>query len=410
MIFLKRWSALALLVLLLEALASDRLAPFPTREVGAPFSKPLWADRNLPPSSEYALNAQTKAAAFEWTYAPPSNIVIEGEGFASPHSNWKLLLNVPDGGTRTLAAFSATTRTADAFLLDGRDLSFKRALGLTPLANIPRTLFASPGRYELAISGDIPPAATISVRLTGGRYGLFGTDGRGRSVWAVFLTGIRISLIIGVSATLVASLLGLTAGLAAGYLGGATDQLLMRLVDVLLSIPTLPILMVLASVWGKGLWQLVLILSIFSWMGTARTIRSMTMTLRDAPFVEGLRGIGARPWYIIARHLVPEALPLLLATVALGVPGAVLAEAGLSFLGLSDPRILSWGRMLHEAHAGGAFTAGAWWVLLPPGLGISLLCMIFLDIGRTLEEIVDPRLRPDTAANSASSTEGGSDA
>ena len=409
MIFLKRWSALALLVLLLAALVSDRLAPFPTREVGAPFSKPLWADRNLPPSSEYDLNAQTKAALFEWTYAPPSNIVVAGEGFASPHSDWKLLLTVPGGGTRTLAA-PAATRTADAFLLDGRDLSFKRALGLTPLANIPRTLFATPGRYELAISGDIPPAATISVRLTGGRYGLFGTDGRGRSVWAVFLTGIRISLIIGVSATLVASLLGLTAGLAAGYLGGATDQILMRPVDVLLSIPTLPILMVLASVWGKGLWQLVLILSIFSWMGTARTIRSMTMTLRDAPFVEGLRGIGARPWYIIARHLVPEALPLLLATVALGVPGAVLAEAGLSFLGLSDPRILSWGRMLHEAHAGGAFTAGAWWVLLPPGLGISLLCMIFLDIGRTLEEIVDPRLRPDTAANSASSTKGWSDA
>jgi peptide/nickel transport system permease protein len=145
-------------------------------------------------------------------------------------------------------------------------------------------------------------------------------------------------------------------------------------------------------------------------MGTARTIRSMTMTLRDAPFVEGLRGIGARPWYIIARHLVPEALPLLLATVALGVPGAVLAEAGLSFLGLSDPRILSWGRMLHEAHAGGAFTAGAWWVLLPPGLGISLLCMIFLDIGRTLEEIVDPRLRSGEAAHPTAPTEGGSDA
>lgn len=409
MIFLKRWSALALLVLLLAALASDRLAPFPTREVGAPFSKPIWAERNLPPSSEYNLDAQTKAVAFEWTYAPPSNIVVAGTGFASPHSHWKLLLNVPDGGTKTLAA-PAVTRAADAFLLDGRDLSFKRALGLTPLANIPRTLFAAPGRYEIAISGDIPPSATLSVRLTGGRTGLFGTDGRGRSVWAVFLTGIRISLIIGVSATLVASLLGLTAGLAAGYLGGATDQLLMRLVDVLLSIPTLPILMVLASVWGKGLWQLVLILSIFSWMGTARTIRSMTMTLRDAPFVEGLRGIGARPWYIIARHLVPEALPLLLATVALGVPGAVLAEAGLSFLGLSDPRILSWGRMLHEAHAGGAFTAGAWWVLLPPGLGISLLCMIFLDIGRTLEEIVDPRLRSGEAAHPTAPTEGGSDA
>jgi peptide/nickel transport system permease protein len=399
-----RWSALALLILLSAAVFSPAITPDPLKETGAPYSRPLWADRTIPPSSEYSLGTTVRSLAFDWTFAPPSNIVVEGTGLSATASPWVVTLRAPDGRKSVLAS-SATLPKADRFLLDGRDLSFKRALGMPPLANIPRVLFATHGRYELAASGDLPSDASVAVRLAGGRSGILGTDGRGRDVWAVFVAGIRISLVIGIAATLVASLLGLAAGLAAGYLGGATDQILMRLVDILLSIPTLPILMVLASVWGKGLWQLVLILSIFSWMGTARTIRSMTMTLRDAPFVEGLRGIGARPWYIIARHLAPEALPLLLATVALGVPGAVLAEAGLSFLGLSDPRILSWGRMLHEAHAGGAFTAGAWWVLLPPGLGISLLCLIFLDIGRTLEEIVDPRLRPGDGARS-SATEG----
>jgi peptide/nickel transport system permease protein len=188
-------------------------------------------------------------------------------------------------------------------------------------------------------------------------------------------------------------LLGLSLGLLSGYAGGLTDAVIMRTVDVLLSIPTLPILMVIAGMWGKGLWNLVLILSIFSWMGTARTVRAMTLSLRDAPWVDGLRALGAKRNYILFRHLVPEALPLLLANVALGVPGAILAEAGLSFLGLSDPRLPSWGRMLHEAHIFGAFTNGAWWTILPPGLGISLICLIFMDMGRKLEEHADPRLK-----------------
>jgi peptide/nickel transport system permease protein len=203
-------------------------------------------------------------------------------------------------------------------------------------------------------------------------------------------------LIVGISATVIAMFFGLSLGLLSGYAGGLLDALIMRTVDVLMSIPTLPILMIVTSVWGKGLWNLVLILSVFSWMGTARTVRSMTLSLRDAPWVEGLRGLGAKRNYILFRHLVPEAMPLLLANVALGVPGAILAEAGLAFLGLSDPRVPSWGRMLHEAHTFGAFTNGAWWAILPPGLGISVICLIFMDIGRKLEERADPRLTQGT--------------
>ena len=127
-------------------------------------------------------------------------------------------------------------------------------------------------------------------------------------------------------------------------------------------------------------------------MGTARSVRALVLTVRESPWVEGLRALGAGRSYILRRHLVPEAAPILLANVALGVPGAILAEAGLAFLGLSDPRLISWGRMLHEAHSFGAFTEGAWWLLIPPGLGIVALCLIFMDIGRYLEEKIDPRL------------------
>ena len=229
--------------------------------------------------------------------------------------------------------------------------------------------------------------------IEGGRWGILGTDQRGRDVAALFIRGVRISLIVGIAATLVASLLGLSLGLLSGYAGGVTDVLIMRTVDVLLSIPTLPILIVLAGMWGKGLLRLVLILSIFSWMSTARTVRALTLTLRDAPWVEGLRALGAGRNYILFRHLLPETLPLLLANVALGVPGAILSEAGLAFLGLSDPRLPSWGRMLHEAHTFGAFTNGAWWMIIPPGLGICFICLIFMSLGRKLEELADPRLK-----------------
>ncbi|MDR3230079.1 MAG: ABC transporter permease, partial [Synergistaceae bacterium] len=273
-------------------------------------------------------------------------------------------------------------------------IPFKKALGIDPFDDMASTLFPVTGEYSLVVRGQ----GFVTMKVDGGRWGLLGTDHRGRDIMALFIRGIRISLIVGIAATLIATVLGMSLGLLSGYAGGLTDSVIMRTVDVLLSIPTLPILMVLSSVWGKGLWNLVVVLSIFSWMGTARTVRAMTLTLRDAPWVEGLRAIGARRNYIIFRHLLPETLPLLLANIALGVPGAILAEAGMSFLGLSDPRLPSWGRMLHEAHTYGAFTSGAWWAILPPGLGIALICLVFMDIGRKLEERADPRLAAETRA------------
>jgi peptide/nickel transport system permease protein len=296
--------------------------------------------------------------------------------------------------SRTSRLHSVPGPRARAFSLDARDISFKRALGLPLTGSAPDSLFrhaSGTDSYALVLSSD-HEGDWADLSLIGGRYGIMGTDHRGRGVGAMFMAGIHVSLLVGLSAAFTATLLGVIVGLVSGYVGGAIDEVLMRLVDVLLSIPTLPILLVLMGIWGKGLWQLVLILSLFSWMGTARLVRSHTMTLRDAAFVEGLRGLGATRSYILRRHILPEMLPLLLSNIVLGVPSAILAEAGVAFLGLSDPQLISWGRMLHEAHAFGAFTARAWWVLVPPGLGIAALSLSFMDLGKFLEERADPRL------------------
>ncbi|MDR3321374.1 MAG: ABC transporter permease [Synergistaceae bacterium] len=351
-------------------------------EQAPPYSKPGWMDSSI--ASTVWLDAELDSSRMEvswteyidWHYKPPKRVAFTGYLESGP-----VLWVTPE---RTFVIADGPGEID----LDARDIPFKRALGIDPFDDMASALFPSIGEYSLVIRGH----GEVTMKIEGGRWGLLGTDHRGRDIAALFIRGIRISLIVGIAATLIATVLGMSLGLLSGYAGGLIDSFIMRTVDVLLSIPTLPILMVLSSVWGKGLWNLVVVLSIFSWMGTARTVRAMTLTLHDAPWVEGLRAIGARRNYIIYRHLLPETLPLLLANIALGVPGAILAEAGMSFLGLSDPRLPSWGRMLHEAHTYGAFTSGAWWAILPPGFGIALICLLFMDIGRKLEELADPRL------------------
>ena len=383
---LKRWSFWSLLALVFIAIYGNRFfAAPPEAVVAASFSKPLWLDRSLPPTREITLTPDTPSVTMEWAFPPPAAFSLRTD-LPENAAGLSVVWRRPDSSENSLAFLKKGLE------VDGRDMAFKRTLGLTPFGDAVAALFPLQGKYEIVVAGEGTWQGAVKIRLEGGRWGLLGTDQRGRDIAALFVAGVKVSLLVGIFATLIATFLGTSIGLLAGYAGGWTDSLLMRIVDLLLSIPLLPVLMALAAFWGKGLWQLILILSVFSWMGTARTIRALTLTLRDVSYIEGLRGLGAPSGYILRRHLLPETLPVLLATMTLGVPGAILSEAGLSFLGLSDPRVISWGRMLHEAQSFGAFTSGAWWMLLPPGLGIALLCLIFLDLGKFLEERADPRL------------------
>lgn len=220
-----------------------------------------------------------------------------------------------------------------------------------------------------------------------------GTDSLGRSVAAQFLWGSRISLVIGLAATLLTIAIGSVVGILAGYSGRWTDSLLMRLTDWFFVIPFIPLAIVLGRVLGPSLRNMILVIGITSWPSTARLVRAQVLTIKERLYVDRARALGGGRRHIISRHVLPNVTPLILANTTLAVPISILTESTLSFLGLGDPTRTSWGKVLEEAYRGGAIARNAWWWYLPPGLGIVLVVLGFTLFGRSLEAVLDPRLR-----------------
>ena len=220
-----------------------------------------------------------------------------------------------------------------------------------------------------------------------------GTDNLGRSVWAQFVWGSRISLLVGLAATAIAIVIGSVVGITAGFFGGPAGAVLMRLTEWFLVIPFLPLAIVLAAIIGPSVGNVILVIGITSWPSTARVVRAQVLTLKERLYVERSRALGASRRHLMSRHIFPNVSPLILANLTLTVPIAILSETTLSFLGLGDPTRASWGKMLDEAFAAGALSRNAWWYYLPPGLGIMAVVLAFVLIGHALEQILDPRLR-----------------
>jgi peptide/nickel transport system permease protein len=220
-----------------------------------------------------------------------------------------------------------------------------------------------------------------------------GTDNLGRSVWAQFVWGARISLLVGLAATLIAIVIGSVVGILAGFYRGVGSAILMRLTEWFLVIPFLPLAIVLAAILGPSIRNIILVIGITSWPSTARLVRAQVLTLKERPYVERSRALGASNRHLIGRHIFPNVSPIILANLTLTVPIAILSETTLAFLGLGDPTRASWGKMLDEAFRAGALSQNAWWYFLPPGLGIMAVVLAFTLIGTALEEILDPRLR-----------------
>ncbi|MHA1768835.1 MAG: ABC transporter permease [Candidatus Thorarchaeota archaeon] len=227
----------------------------------------------------------------------------------------------------------------------------------------------------------------------GGYFGIMGTTNWGADAYSQLIYGSRISLTIGILATGLSTGVGVLVGMVAGYFGGKVDEVLMRIVDFLLVIPGLPLMMVLAAFLGASIQNIIIVIAILGWTGTSRLIRSQVLAEKNKAYVESARAIGASDTYIMFRHILPNVTPILFANITLGVVGAILSEAGLSFLGLTDPEDPSWGRMLADARTGGAFSTGAWWVVLFPGLMITILSLAFTFVGHTLDQVLNPRLR-----------------
>ncbi len=255
------------------------------------------------------------------------------------------------------------------------------------------------GRYVLSFrflikvpKGFEEPRFIVEKAKVLGVYGLLGTDIHGRDLWPAFIYGVRWALLVGILVSVISTFVGVMYGVISGYLGGWVDVIMTRIAQVVYSLPVLPLLIILAYFFGPSIWNVIIILIAFGWVGIVFTVRSMVLQIKENLYVEAARAIGASSWRIIFKHVFPQILPYTFASMALSVPGAILAEAGLSFLGLGDPNLVTWGKILHDAQAGNAVLNGAWWWVLPPGIGIAVVGMTFVFIGYALDRILNPRL------------------
>jgi len=222
---------------------------------------------------------------------------------------------------------------------------------------------------------------------------LLGFDEMGRDVFGALIYGARASLMIGFFVTLLIAVVGTTFGIVAGYYGGIFDIILMRITEAFMMIPTLPLMLTLAAIIGQKFSNIILILGLTGWTGTARLVRSQTFSIKERNYVERARALGASDAYIMRKHIFPNVFPLIFSNIILLVQNAIISESTLAFLGIGDPSIPTWGQLLRSAREQGAITVGSWWLFIPAGLCIVLLASSFVFIGYGFDEILNPRLR-----------------
>lgn len=222
-----------------------------------------------------------------------------------------------------------------------------------------------------------------------------GTDNMGVDIWAQICYGARVSLYLGFTTALLAGLGGSVIGIAAGYSGGVIDRVILRLIDIMLVLPRLPMIIFTAAFFGSSLENIIIVLAVFNWPGPARLVRGQVLSLREQDYIVVAKNYGASFWYMLRKHLIPELTPIMLVSMVRLASRGIVAEAGLAFLGLGDPTSRSWGMMIYYAtnFSGIYFTPFWQWWLLYPWLSITIMVVAFALLGRDLERSTDPRLR-----------------
>ena len=205
---------------------------------------------------------------------------------------------------------------------------------------------------------------------------LLGTDNLGRDIYSQLIWASRVSMTIGIVAATIVVLIGFTIGMAAGYKGGLAENLLLSFTDVFILVPGLPLMILIASYLGPSVWNVIMVVALLWWCGTARVVQIKEMT-----FIESTKMMGFSESYIIARHILSNVKDIFVARWCMSVASAMMAEAGLAFLGLGDPFEISWGGMITNAFDKGGFTLNLWWWYIAPGLMISLVTCGFFMIG-----------------------------
>jgi len=230
-----------------------------------------------------------------------------------------------------------------------------------------------------------------SLKLPPGKAHLLGTDGIGRDIYSRILYGARISLAVGLIASLCSLCIGIFFGLIAGYFGGRVDAVLSQFFDIFLAFPSLILAIGISAVMSAGLISAMLAITLVGWAGFARLVRGITLSLKEQTYVEASRALGATPARILSKHILPNTLPLIIVAGSLRVGGFILLEASLSFLGLGvQPPTPTWGSMISLNRA---FINSAPWMVIFPGIAISVTVISFNILGDFLRDKLDPRMQ-----------------
>jgi peptide/nickel transport system permease protein len=269
----------------------------------------------------------------------------------------------------------------------------RSAMGLAGLAIMIAFVLLAVFGPMLIDPADIEPSTAPGEPFEPPPAYVLGTDNFGRPVLSLLVYGSRVSLIVGFAATVMTMVIGASVGIAGGYLGGKVDGLLNAFTNWFLVIPWVALAIVLAAVLGPTLLNIIVVIGITSWASTARLVRADTLSVKERPYVERSRALGAGHWHLVSRHILPNVFPVIFANTILIVALAILSETTLALLGLGDPTSVSWGSIINEAFSDGALSAGYWWWLIPPGVMIVLVVLAFTMCGYALDEVINPKLR-----------------
>ena len=385
---LASWSARAGLAIIAAVTAMAIVAPIAYPDIphtwnnpdawslNPKLAPPIWAAQNATPTLVF----EGCRAVIDWGGGRPRDLRVEGVA-----RNYTLVLVLPNGSELVLQSGEGPAMYYSAIT----DHRLRRLLGLGPLDNPVEALFAERGRYVVEVRGSCSHAI---IALIGSAYGLLGTDQVGRDVWVGLVWGARQSLLVGLVASLIGTAIATLYGIVNGLAGRRLDSAMLLIVDTLYNLPVLPILILITFAYGKpGPLTTAVLIGIFGWMGAARIIRGMVAQVKYSEYVLLARASGVPTTRLVLRYILPAVAPYSMVTFVLSVPTAILTDAVLAFLGLTDPTYPSWGRMIEEAM--NYVAQGYWWLWVPPGAMLVLTSLGFMLLGSAMEEVVNPRLR-----------------
>lgn len=332
-----------------------------------------------------------------------SNLAVPGprQGESAPYRRYydvpeRQLLSQQDTAATSLTQWFAQQYPGLPYPPD-LTTRMSQALFSQPAADGSGGLQTVNGDYTLLVQvlvADPNDQVASVVAVSGGNvFGFMGTDSIGRDLWEGLLYGFPIGLLIAALSAVLSTIIGAALGIVSGYSGGVTDAVIQRVCDIITNIPLLPLLIFLVFVLGPHLYLIILVLVAFSWPGLTILVRSMVLQVRSGQLVEAAQALGASRRRIMLRHVFPQVAPYIVAQMIFFAPGAILAEASLSFIGLGDPSIPTWGQMLEQGFRTGALYIGYWWWVIPPGVLIVFTAIAFMLLALAMEPIVDPRLR-----------------